>query len=636
MGGSDPAAANREPAGRLFVRTRWMSALLALALVACGGGDQKAPVSAFSGRVQDWTAEILRDSPELAARAGVSEAIAGSYRDRLSDRSIAADELRRTAALRRLVEIRGFDRAALSPAEARTYSILASQFADAAAVADFRYGDFHPLDGARPYVLDQQESAFIELPDFLDVRHPIANLADAEAYLRRLQATAVAIDAETARARRDAGDGTVPPDFIIDRTLALLDQGIAAPVGARVYLTSLRRKLDALWPAPAEGQPLSADRRRANALYQRAEQIVGGRIVPAEQRAAAYLRSLRAQASHDAGVWRLPDGAAYYAALLRFNTTTALTPDQIHAIGLNRVRSLNADADIALRRIGLTEGSVGQRLAQLTADPRYAYPDTDEGRAQLIADARARIDAIMSRANQWFGRLPRAKLDVRRVPRAAEAASAGAYYEAPSLDGSQPGVYYINLRSLSEMTRIDLPTQDFHEGAPGHHFQTALAQEQTELPLLRRLMSFPAYSEGWALYAEQLADENGLYENDHIGRIGYLRWQLWRAARLVVDTGLHAKRWSREQAIEYLAATTGDALPVIVTEVERYAASPGQACAYELGRREIARLRDEARRARGTAFELRAFHDVVLLSGEVPLPVLDEIVTGWVAQRTGR
>jgi uncharacterized protein (DUF885 family) len=249
---------------------------------------------------------------------------------------------------------------------------------------------------------------------------------------------------------------------------------------------------------------------------------------------------------------------------------------------------------------------------------------------------RRRIVTIMSRADEWFGRLPRAKLELRRVPAIAEAASAGAYYEAPALDGRRPGIYYINLRDLAEMTRIDLPTQDFHEAAPGHHFQTALAQEQTGLPLLRRLMSYPAYSEGWGLYAEQLADENGFYENDHIGRIGFLRWQLWRAARLVVDTGIHAKRWSREQAIDYLVQTTGDALPVIVTEVERYAAAPGQACAYELGRREIARLREEARRALGPAFDLRAFHDVVLLNGELPLSVLRALVRDWIRERRAR
>jgi uncharacterized protein (DUF885 family) len=319
---------------------------------------------------------------------------------------------------------------------------------------------------------------------------------------------------------------------------------------------------------------------------------------------------------------------------LRIETTTNLTPAQIHRIGVERVRALNSELDIALRRVGLTEGSVGARLSQLTADARYRYEDSDEGREQLLADVRARIGGVMERAPQWFGRMPRAPLEVRRVPAFLEAGQPGAYYNPPSLDGATPGIYYVNLRDLAEMTRIDLPTQDFHEAAPGHHFQIALAQELSELPLLRRLVSFNAYSEGWGLYAEELADEQGFHDGDPIGRIGFLRWQLWRAARLVVDTGLHAQGWSRQRAIDYLVATTGDAPGVIETEVDRYIVWPGQACGYELGRREIMRLRESARNSLGPDFDLRGFHDAVLLSGEVPLAVLDDLVRDWIpAQR---
>jgi uncharacterized protein (DUF885 family) len=239
----------------------------------------------------------------------------------------------------------------------------------------------------------------------------------------------------------------------------------------------------------------------------------------------------------------------------------------------------------------------------------------------------------MERAPQWFGRMPRAPLEVRPVPAFAEAGQPGADYNPPSLDGAAPGIYYVNLRDLSEMTRIDLPTQDYHEAAPGHHFQIALAQEMTDAPLLRRLISFNAYSEGWGLYAEQLADEQGFHEGDPIGRIGYLRWQLWRAARLVVDTGLHALGWTRQQAIDYLIATTGDAPGVIVTEVDRYIVWPGQACGYELGRGEIMRLREVARNELGPDFDLRGFHDAVLLNGEAPLGVLDDLVRDWIPEQ---
>ena len=329
----------------------------------------------------------------------------------------------------------------------------------------------------------------------------------------------------------------------------------------------------------------------------------------------------------------MPRGRDFYAAALRFETTTTLSPDESHRIGLDRVEALNADLDIALRLIGLTEGPVGARLAALTADPRHRYEDSDEGRAQLIADIEARVSRVLERAPQWFGRLPQAPLEVRRVPPFAEDAMPGAYYEAPSLSGDAPGIYYVNLRSLSEMTRIDLPTQDYHEAVPGHHFQIALAQEQRDHPLLRRMMSFNVYSEGWELYAEQLADELGFNDGDPIARIGYLRWQLWRAARLVVDTGLHARGWSRQQAIDYLIETTGDAPGVIVTEVDRYIVWPGQACGYELGRREIDRLRERARNALGPDFDLRGFHDAVLLNGETPLAVLDRVVGEWIPEQ---
>jgi uncharacterized protein (DUF885 family) len=490
------------------------------------------------------------------------------------------------------------------------------------------------LTGVQPYVLNQLDSAFLTLPEFLDRRHEIKNLADADAYISRLRAVATAIDQETERARADDAAGIRPPSFIIDTTIAMLEDIIGRPAIQQSYVTGFHTKLEAL--VAAETDPSARERLQARALglEAQAEIIVRDDIIPAHQRAAAALRAIRPRATEDAGIWRLPHGAEMYAAALRLDTTTDLTPDQIHQIGLDRVRTLTNELDIALRRVGLTEGPVGARLSAMTADPRYIYPDTDEGRAQLLADARGRVNRVMERAPQWFGHLPRAPLEVRAVPAYQEAGQPGAFYSAPSLDGRTPGIYYINLRNLSEMTRIDLPTQDYHEAAPGHHFQMALAQEQTQIPLLRRLMTFTAYGEGWGLYAEQIADELGFFEGDPVARIGYLRWQLWRAARLVVDTGLHAKRWPRQQAIDYLTQVTGDAPGVIATEVDRYIVWPGQACSYEIGRREIARLREHARTELGPDFDLRGFHDTVLLNGEVPLTVLDTLVEDWLpAQR---
>jgi uncharacterized protein (DUF885 family) len=591
-------------------------------------------MTAFDGRIADWTTEILADSPELATQAGVSEEDAGGpFAHRLDDRSPVAAEARRSAAIRRYAELLALNVESLSPAEAQTYTVLREQFEATADGASFDYGVFTPLGGLSPYVLNQMDSAFLTLPSFLDDRHDVRSAQDAENYLTRLRAVADAIDQETARARLDAERGVRPPLFIIDATIGLLDGVISEPPLQQIYITGFKRKLDALAAAETDAAERTQIEQRNLAFLARAEQIMRQNVIPAHQRAAAFLRSQRALADDSPSVSRLPNGEQFYAAALRIETTTELTPQQIHQIGRERVAALTTQLDIALRRVGLTEGTVGARLSQLTADPRHAYPATDEGRAQLMADVRARIARVMERAPTWFGRMPRAPLEVRRVPEFLEATQSGAYYNSPSLDGSTPGIYFINLRNLSEMTKIDLPTQDFHEAAPGHHFQIALAQELTELPLLRRLMGFNAYSEGWGLYAEELADEQGFHEGDPIGRIGFLRWQLWRAARLVVDTGLHSQNWTRQQAIDYLLNTTGDAPGVVVSEVDRYIVWPGQACGYEIGRREIMRLREQSRNALGPDFDLRGFHDAVLLSGEVPLGVLGQLVQDWIPEQ---
>lgn len=612
----------------------WASALtVALALAACGP-NRPQPLSAFDGRVADWTQEILSDSPELATQAGATpEQAGGAYQSRLDDRSANAVDSRRSAALRREAEIRAINTRDLTPAQLLTYDVLREQFEEAADGAAFDYGAFSPLNGIEPYVLNQMDSAFITLPSFFDERVDIHSIADAQNYLTRLKQVGVAIDQETERARVDAQRGVRPPLFIMDETIAALDGMRSQQLDAQPYIISLKRKLDAFVAANASAPNHDALAQQAQNILAQGEAIVRDNILPAEDRTVLFLRADRGNATDEAGVSRLPRGDDFYAAALKINTTTDLTPDQIHRIGLDRVRDLSNQLDIALRRVGLTDGAVGARLSQLTADKRYQYDDSDTGRAQLMADVQGRINAVMQRAPQWFGHLPRARLEVRRVPPFAEAGQPGAYYSPPSLNGSSPGVYYVNLRDLSEMTKIDLPTQDFHEAVPGHHFQIAIAQELPNVPLIRRLLSFNAYAEGWALYAEQLADEQGFYENDPVGRIGYLRWQLWRAARLVVDTGLHAQHWTRQQAIDYLTTTTGDQPGTIATEVDRYIVWPGQACSYELGRREIERLRERARNTLGQDFDLRHYHDVVLGSGAVPLGVLDSLVEAWMPQQ---
>lgn len=619
-------------------------AALALACLAIGCAKPTAPApSAFAGFMADIAQEWAQDSPERATRLGLSRDLAGrTFTQQLDDRSADAISRRRNMAVRRAAQLRQFDRTALNEDDQISFDILADTLAGAQTGAAFDFGRFEQTGAFSPYALNQLDSAFLTLPDFFDARVPVRSLAEGRDYVMRLQKVAAALDQETARAVADAGAGRPAPLFVIDRTLAAAERQYSMPPAQQPYVTALRRKLEAFagpigpQTPPLPGQaPLptqSGDATRAAALLAQAETIVATSIQPAHARTIQALRGLRAGAAAEAGVWRLPEGGAYYTAALAQQTTTKLTPDQIHDQGALRVAALTQELDGALRVQGLTDGSVGQRLAILTRDPRFLYPASPEGQAALIADVEARIGAMMSLAPKHFAVLPTAKLEVRPVPALLEASASGAYYEAPSLDGSSPGVYYVNLRDMAQMTKIDLPTQDYHEGVPGHHFQLALAREQKTLPLFRRMLEINAYGEGWALYGEQLADEIGLYDNDPIGRIGYLRWQLWRAARLVVDTGLHAKKWTREQAITYLLDTTGDHPDVVISEVERYAVWPGQACGYELGRAEIVRLREMARRALGPGFQLKNFHTVILANGETPLPVLETLVQRWISR----
>jgi uncharacterized protein (DUF885 family) len=291
--------------------------------------------------------------------------------------------------------------------------------------------------------------------------------------------------------------------------------------------------------------------------------------------------------------------------------------------------------DMMLRSQGLTEGGVGQRMALITSDPRFSYPPTSEGRAAALADADTHIKAAEAKLGGWFHSAPKAKLEIRAAPAYAVGSFTGGYYEAPPLNGAQAGALVLNFDPRGGLNKIDLPTLVYHEAEPGHHLQAARALERADLPLLRRLITFNAFSEGWAVYAEQLADEMGLYDGDPYGRLGYLRWQMWRAARLVVDTGLHAQHWTRAQAIAYLEDVTGDAPAIIELEVDRYTIEPGQACGYELGRDEIVRLRDKARAALGARFDIRNFHDVVLNDGELPPAALEARVDAWLARPNG-
>jgi uncharacterized protein (DUF885 family) len=364
-----------------------------------------------------------------------------------------------------------------------------------------------------------------------------------------------------------------------------------------------------------------------------ATEAVANGVYPAYARMTAALETQRPAAlTQAAGVGRLPDGAAYYALALKQMTTTDYTPEQVHALGLSEAARVSAEMDALLKSQGLSNGTVAERVQALHKDPRFLLPNTDEGRAQLLAKYQQILDEVNARMPEYFRTVPPEKLQVERVPTAAEDSTAGAYYQPAAMDGSRPGTFFVNLRDVGETATWTMKTLAYHEGIPGHHFQIATAMHLKGLPLIRQQTLYAAYAEGWALYAERFAAEIGMYKDDPFGDLGRLEAELFRAARLVVDTGLHAKDWTREQAIAYMVGTTGMNESEVITEVERYMGQPGQACAYKVGQLKILELRERAKAELGAKFDLKDFHAVVLENGGVPLTSLEELVNEWIAR----
>lgn len=403
----------------------------------------------------------------------------------------------------------------------------------------------------------------------------------------------------------------IAPAFLLDKTLGQMRAQRKQPFGEWGLVTSIARRT----------KDMPGD------YADRARRIVEDKAAPALDRQIAELASHRARATQDAGVWKLPEGEAYYAWALRAATTSARTPDEVHRIGLEQIEMLSAQMDVLLRAQGLTQGSVGERMTALGKDPKYQFPNTDAGRAQILAYIDERVADIRTRLPRAFATLVPGNLIVKRVPVEIEAGAPGGYAAAGTIDGSVPGNYYINLRDTAIWPRYALPTLSYHEGIPGHIWQ---GEYTYKLPLVRSLLAFNAYSEGWALYAEQLADELGVYEGDPLGKLGYLQSMSFRACRLVVDTGLHAKRWTRDHAINWFAATNGSTIEEVSGEVDRYCAWPGQACGYKVGHNEIRRLRDKAAAALGARYDLKTFNDALVQGGGVPLTVLEDVIDRYI------
>ncbi|WP_448501861.1 DUF885 domain-containing protein, partial [Sphingomonas sp.] len=529
----------------------------------------------------------------------------------LDDRSIAAIARDRGAVKAAMRQLAAIPVATLSPRAQQDQAVAAFVYATLDEVMG-HYGYVDANLRPSPYVVSQMNGAYYWLPDFISGRHPLETSADAEAWQSRLAALATALDQESERIAADAARGVTPPDFVIERTVAQIEAlRDGDPLQSSLIAPALKRMAE---------KGLVSREAAAAAIFRE-------RIAPALARQVGALRALLPAASSDGGVWRLPDGDAYYAAAVRANTTVATPPGELHAIGLAQCEELAARIDTLLRAQGLTKGTLYERLGALQQDARFRVSNDDAGRARLIALAEEQVKAITALLPRAFGITHVDPITVRRIPPAVEAGAPGAFYSRGG--AGQDGVYSLNLARPGDQATWRMPTLTHHESVPGHHFQFGVLAKAPELPRFRRIARFSAYTEGWALYAEQVAAEIGIYDDDPFGRIGYLQSQLFRAARIVVDTGMHHHRWSKAKAVDWMVENVGEPRAATDREVTRYAVYPGQACSFKVGANAIHAARERARGRMGARFDVRAFHDLVLTAGPMPMSVLDRTIDAW-------
>ncbi len=554
---------------------------------------------------------FLRRSPEEATGIGFDVGAQAGLRGQLDDRSLTARASDREAVRQALRELKALPSAGLSQRAGldRDVALYVYESLDML-LGLYGYADINLRPS--PYVVSQMNGAYYWLPDFIGGRHPIADAADADAWFSRLAALAMALDQESERIAHDAAIGVIPPDFVIDKTITQIKGLRDGP------------PLKSALIAPALGK-LEKLGRQGDAA--RAEAIFRQYIVPALDRQIAALEAVRPKAVSTAGVWRLPDGDAYYQAAVRANTTTDIAPADLHREGLDQCADLIAQIDALLKAQGMTQGTVGARIGALNNDARFKVTDDDAGREKLLEIARQSITAITARLPQAFGHATVDPIIVRRIPQAIETGAPGAFYSEGA--AGEPGVYSLNLKNPGEHATWRLPTLTHHEAVPGHHFQYSVLAHAPALPLFRRVVRFSAYTEGYALYAQQVAAELGMFDNDPFGRIGELQSQLFRAARIVVDTGLHHKRWTKDEAVAWMVENAGEQPLATEREVTRYAVYPGQACSFKVGANRIVAAREAARAVMGDRFDVRAFHDLILMSGPMPLAVLEKAVGQW-------
>jgi uncharacterized protein (DUF885 family) len=576
-------------------------------------GSSEADAVTLLDQVAD---NLLRLAPESATSLGIDTGTRAALRSQLADRSAEGQQRIANQLRADLERARALDTSGLSHATRTSIEVVRSAYATALEGFTLPYGDV-AVGGWRntPYVVIQNVGAYLDVPRFLDSEHRIENAADAEAYLERLQSCAKQLDGELSRVQAARAAGLVPPAFLIDKALGQMSLSTKGARAGGMLVESIGRRTKNI----------------PGAWTERARTIAAREIAPALERQLRELQAQRAVATSDAGMWARPRGEEYYQWALKASTTTTLSPDEIHELGRRELQGLHAQMDGILKTMSFSKGTVGERMTALAKDPRYQFPEGDKGRAEIMAFINGRLDWIKSQMPRAFRTVVNPNMEVRRLPLEEEPGAPGAYGGAGSIDGTIPGRYWINLSTTRLHSRYSLADLTFHEAIPGHIWQ---GEYTRRMPLARQLLAFNAYSEGWGLYAEQLADELGAYEDDPVGRLGYLQSIAFRACRLVVDTGIHAKRWTRERGVRFFVEVNGSNPLEVASEVDRYCSWPGQACGYKMGHSEINRLREHSMKALGPKYDLKAFNDTVVLGGNVPLDVLGKNVEEYIRSGT--
>ncbi|MGV6852980.1 MAG: DUF885 domain-containing protein [bacterium] len=557
--------------------------------------------------------EFALENPEMLSSMRLLEPIGFTSHNGKLDNASPEHELKMAQmSEKNLEQLHEYDRDSLSQSEQLSYDVLDYFLSNQVESNQFLHYN---------YPVNQLFGIQNNYPSFMATDHQVDNEEAAKHYLMRLDAVGPQFDQVIESLKLRTGEHIIPPQFVFEKVLKEMRDFVATPAKENILYTSFSKKLDAL---------NTLDNTQKAYFENQAEQRINNSVYPAYQKLIDYMAKTADLANGNNGVWSLPNGDAFYAMQVRHHTTTNLTPEQIHTTGLAEVDRIEKEMDGILTNEGYSEGSIGERMTTIAHESRFLYPNTDESKQQILDDYQSIIDDMDASLDAYFDIRPKIGVEVRRIPEFKEKTAPGAYYNGPAMDGSRPGIFYANLRNTAEIPTYGMKTLAYHEAIPGHHFQIAIAQELTDLPIFRRMLPFTAYAEGWALYAERLAWELGK-EEDPYENLGRLQAEMFRAVRLVVDTGLHNKRWTREQAIDYMIEKTGMGKDEVVSEIERYLVMPGQALAYKTGMLKLLFLRKKVRDALGDKFDIREFHNVVLSQGSLPLTLLEQQVDQYIA-----